>query len=154
MSSSFINPLNFIKYFKNQNIQDFFKIELLKSLFVRLYSADVIKHHTLCRTKVWIGTTRTNHSSLNRIVLDFLDHPNFSICETNICLWNHSFKTSANFHDFWPLPPTIGIPAKCLWWGFFILMYLYDLLTIGMSGHPSPPKTCWHLKWMVPFHKK
>ena len=62
---------------------------------------------------------------------------------------DHSFKTSANFHDFWPLPPTIGIRAKCLWRGFLILMYC-DLLTIGTWGHPSPPKTCWRLKWMVP----
>ena len=38
-------------------------------------------------------------------------------------LRDHSIKTSANFHDFWPLPPTIGIPAKCLWRGFLILMY-------------------------------
>ena len=26
-----------------------------------------------------------------------------------------------------------------------------DLWTIGTWGHPSPPKTCWRLKWMVPF---
>ena len=49
-----------------------------------------------------------------------------------------------------PYPPTIGIPAKCLWRGFFILMYC-DLLTIGTWGHPFPPKTCWRLKWMVPY---
>ena len=60
---------------------------------------------------------------------------------------DHPFKSSENFHDFWPLPPsppTIGIPAKCLWRGFLILMYC-DLLTIGTWGHPSPPKTCWRL---------
>ena len=54
---------------------------------------------------------------------------------------DHSFKMSANFHDFWPLPPTIAIPAKCLWRGFLILVYC-DLLTISIWGHPSPPKTC------------
>ena len=53
------------------------------------------------------------------------------------CKWDHSFKTSANFQDFWTLPPTIGIPAKCLWWGFLTLMYC-DRLTIGKWGHPSP----------------
>jgi hypothetical protein len=26
-----------------------------------------------------------------------------------------------------------------------------DLWTIGTWGHPSPPKTCWRLKWMVPY---
>ena len=36
-----------------------------------------------------------------------------------------------------------------LWSGFLIFMYC-DLLTIGPWGHPSPPKTCWRLKWMVP----
>ena len=51
--------------------------------------------------------------------------------------------------SFDPYPPTIGIPAKCLWRGFLILMYC-DLWTIGRWGHPSPPKTCWRLKWMVP----
>ena len=51
---------------------------------------------------------------------------------------------------FDPYPPTIGIPAKCLWRGFLILMYC-DLLIIGTWGHPSPPATCWRLKWMVPY---
>ena len=54
------------------------------------------------------------------------------------------------FTIFNPYPPTIGIPAKCLWRGFLILMYC-DLSTIGPWGHPSPPKTCWRLKWMVPY---
>ena len=53
------------------------------------------------------------------------------------------------FTIFDPYPPTIGIPEKCLWRGFLILMYC-DLLPIGTWGHPSPPKTCWRLKWMVP----
>ena len=35
MSSSFINPLNFIKYFQEPKYTGFFKIELLKSSFVR-----------------------------------------------------------------------------------------------------------------------
>ena len=26
-----------------------------------------------------------------------------------------------------------------------------DLWTIGTWGHPSPPKTCRRLKWMVPY---
>ena len=56
------------------------------------------------------------------------------------------------FTIFDPYPPTIGVPAKCLWRGFLILMYC-DLLTISTWGHPSPPKTCWRLKWMVPFCK-
>ena len=49
MSSSFINPLNFIKYFQEPKYTGFFKIELLKSSFVRPYSPGVIKHHNLCR---------------------------------------------------------------------------------------------------------
>ena len=53
------------------------------------------------------------------------------------------------FTIFDPFPPTIGIPAKCLWGEFLILLYC-DLWTIGTWGHPSPPKTCWRLKWMVP----
>jgi hypothetical protein len=44
---------------------------------------------------------------------------------------------SANFHNFDPYPPTIGIPSKCLWRGFLILMHC-DLLTIDTWGHPSP----------------
>ena len=54
------------------------------------------------------------------------------------------------FTIFDPYPPTIGIPAKCLWRGFLILMYC-DLWTIGTWGYPSPPKTCRRLKWMVPY---
>ena len=37
-----------------------------------------------------------------------------------------------------PLPPAIGISAKCLWRGFLIFMCC-DLLTIGIWGHPSSP---------------
>ena len=40
---------------------------------------------------------------------------------------------------FDPYPPTIRIPANCLWRGFLILMY-YDLLTIATWGHPSPAR--------------
>ena len=54
------------------------------------------------------------------------------------------------FMIFDPYLPTIGIPAKCLWRGFLMFMYC-ELLTIGTWGHPSPPKTCWRLKWMVPY---
>ena len=41
------------------------------------------------------------------------------------------------FKIFDPYPPTIGIPAKCLWRGFLILKCC-DLLTVGTWGHPSP----------------
>ena len=56
------------------------------------------------------------------------------------------------FMIFDPSSPTIGIPAKCLWRGFLILMYC-DLLTIGTWGHP-PPTTCWRLRWMVTMYIK
>ena len=39
---------------------------------------------------------------------------------------------------FDPYPPTIGMPAKCLWRGFLILKYC-DLFTIGTWGHLPPP---------------
>ena len=41
------------------------------------------------------------------------------------------------FMIFDPYHPTIGIPAKCLWRVFLILMYC-DLSTIGTWGHSSP----------------
>ena len=41
------------------------------------------------------------------------------------------------FTIFDPYPPTIGIPAKCFWRGFLILMYC-DFSTISTWGHPSP----------------
>ena len=56
------------------------------------------------------------------------------------------------FTSFDPYPPTIGIPAKCLWRGFLILMYC-DLWTIGTWRHPYPPKTCCYLNDLS-FHLK
>ena len=47
------------------------------------------------------------------------------------------------FTIFDPHPPTISIPANCLWRGFLILMYC-DLWT-----NPSPPKTCRRLGWSL-----
>ena len=68
----------------------------------------------------------------------------FSIFHCITRLNNHCHRGTIHlrrrqiFTIFDPYPPTIGIPAKCLWRGFFILMYC-DLLTIGTWGHPSPP---------------
>ena len=31
-----------------------------------------------------------------------------STCKNSLFIRDHSFKTSANFHDFWPLPPPVG----------------------------------------------
>ena len=45
-----------------------------------------------------------------------------------IHIWDHPFKTSANFHDFWPLPPSVGI---------------FLLLSVGKFGKfliPPPKK--------------
>ena len=52
---------------------------------------------------------------------------------------DHPLKTSANFHDFWPLPP-----------------YRRQFFTtirrqIREIFNPSPPKRCRRLKWMVPY---
>ena len=58
------------------------------------------------------------------------------------------FRRRQIFPIFDPYPPTIGIPSR-LWRGFLILMYC-DLWTISTWRHPSSPKTCWCLKWMVP----
>ena len=53
-------------------------------------------------------------------------------------LRDHPFKTSANFHDFWPLPPLpLAFQQNAYEVDFFILMYC-NLLTIGTWGHPSP----------------
>ena len=59
-------------------------------------------------------------------------------------LWDHSFRTSANFHDFWPLPPYNQHSSKMLMKGIFALYILWplDLWTIGTWGHPS------HLSWV------
>ena len=90
------------------------------------------------RKKIFcIASRRFCHSSIDLTVNNILSNRIF------YNLRDHPFKI------FDPYPPTIGIPAKCFWRGFLILMYC-DLLTIGTRGHPSPPKTCWRLKWMVP----
>ena len=51
---------------------------------------------------------------------------------------DHQFKTSANFHDFLPLPSPFGS---------------FLLLSVVKFGHfltPPPLKKCRRLKWMVP----
>ena len=56
-----------------------------------------------------------------------------------LSVWDHPFKTSANFHDFWLLPPTVGS---------------FLLLSIGKFGQfltSPPPKKCRRLTWMVPI---
>ena len=63
-------------------------------------------------------------------------------------LRDHSFKTSANFHDFWPLPPYHRHFSKMLMKGIFdpYVLWPFDYRPMGT---PLPPKTCWRLKWMV-----
>ena len=67
-----------------------------------------------------------------------------------ILIRDHPFKKSANFHDFWPLPPYHRHSSKMLMKGIFdpYVLRLFDHLYMVT---PLPPKTCWRLKWMVPY---
>ena len=71
------------------------------------------------------GIRQVIRNALNKYLCKLCTHP-WPV------LRDHPFKTSANFHDFDPYPPTIGIPAKCLWREFSTLMYC-DFLTIGTN---------------------
>ena len=60
---------------------------------------------------------------------------------------DHPFKPSANFHDFWPLPPYLQHFSKMLMKGIFDP---YVLWPFDHWHTVTPlPKTCWPLKWMV-----
>ena len=50
-------------------------------------------------------------------------------------VWDHPFKTSANFHDFWPLPPYHRHSSKILMKGFLILC----TVTFWPSAHGDTP---------------
>ena len=65
-----------------------------------------------------------------------MDGP-LAIFNTKLTLGTIHLRRRQIFTIFDPYPPTIGIPAKCLWRGFLILTYC-DLSTIGTWGHPSP----------------
>ena len=67
-------------------------------------------------------------------------------------IWDHPFKTTANFHDFWPLRPYHRHSSKMLMKGIFDPYVLWPFDHRHM-GTPLPPKTCWRLKWMVPIIK-
>ena len=53
-------------------------------------------------------------------------------------VWDHPFKTSANFHDFWPLPPYHQHSTKMLMKGIFdpYVLWPFDHRHIGT---PLPP---------------
>ena len=51
---------------------------------------------------------------------------------------DHPFKTSAHFHDFWPLPPPLGVSYYC------------PLANLS-NFWPPPSKKCRRLKCMVPY---
>ena len=91
----------------------------------------------------WSYKTLGGFQLLDLIITELKSHMTYII----LCLslgTIHSRRRQI-FTIFDPYPPTIGIPAKCLWRGFLILMYC-DLLTISTWEHPSPPpKTCWRL---------
>ena len=53
---------------------------------------------------------------------------------------DHPFKTSVNFHDFWPLHPYHQHSSKCLWRGFFILMYC----NLWLLAHGDTPPSLRH----------
>ena len=53
-------------------------------------------------------------------------------------LGDHSFKTSANFHDFWPLPPYHRHSSKMLMKGIF------DPYGLGPSAHGDTPPPLRH----------
>ena len=62
-----------------------------------------------------------------------------------IDIWDHSFKTSANF---WPLPPYHRHSSKILMTGIFDPYVLWPFEHRPMGTPLPPPKTCWRLKWM------
>ena len=76
----------------------------------------------------------------------------FFLLQYFLLLRDHPFKTSANFHDFWPLPPYHRHSSKMLMKGIFdpYVLWPFDHRPLGT---PLPPKTCWRLKWMVPSPK-
>ena len=64
-------------------------------------------------------------------------------------IWDHQFKTTAIFHDLWPLPPYHQHCSKMLMKGIFDPYVLWPFDHRHMRT-PLHPKTCWRLKWMVP----
>ena len=68
--------------------------------------------------------------------------------ESGINVEDHPYKTSANFHNFWPLPPYHRHSSKMLMKGISDPYILWPFDHWHM-GKPLPPKTCWCLIWMV-----
>ena len=63
------------------------------------------------------------------------------------CKWDHSFKTSANFQDFWTLPLPSAFQQNAYDGDFWPLCTV--TVWPSANGDTPPPKTCWRLKWMV-----
>ena len=95
-----------------------------------------------------IRMTCTNLLTFHAIVANCFYIIVFSYSFSVVQTWNIFFKWQFGygtihlrrqqiFTIFDPYLPTIGIPAKCLWRGFLILMYC-DLLTVDTWGYPSP----------------
>ena len=63
---------------------------------------------------------------------------------------DHPVKTSAYFHNFWPLPPYYQHSSTMIMKGIFTPYVLWSFDHWHMGTTLPPPKTRWRLKWMVP----
>ena len=75
----------------------------------------------------------------------------FRVFRPSFRVWDHSFKTSDNFRDFWPLHPYHWHSSKMLMKGIFDPYVLWPFNHRHM-GIPPHPKICWRLKWMLMVH--
>ena len=102
---------------------------------------------TIWYSKLELFLTWSTKKSLISRELNFLDGIWTEYCGW---LWDHSFKTLAIFHNFWPLPLYHRHSSKMLMKGILdpYVLWPFDHRPMWI---PLPPKTCWRLKWMVPF---
>ena len=76
-------------------------------------------------------------------------HLHFIFAILQFDIGDHPFKTSANFHNFYPYPLPSAFHQNAYEGDFWSVC----TVTFWPSAHgdTSPPKTCWRLKWMVPI---
>ena len=149
--SGFIEPLRSAFHIIWSYIPEGLNLFLfVDSIFEHLcFYENLFQFHT-----AWI-TKRLGATSYHGFIIEKMNE-NLNIKKKNsawnsrIFLREHSLKTSANFHHFWPLPPYHRNSRKML------MKWIFDPYVLWPFDHrhmgtPLPPKTCWRLKWKVPY---
>ena len=127
---------------------------MINNTLKKFSSLSLIRKKLLYLKKYYVGMlVKTNFPSKTSSKINVCESKTIEKYTWSRCLISGTIHLRRRqiFTIFYPYSPTIGIPAKCLLMKDIFDHYVLWPLDHWHMGISLPPKTCWRLKWMVPY---